>query len=162
PGKGFGHESRGSVGASQPCGPEGPAARRHRSDELSLVGEGDPNLGGGRMRNTVWSSLLVGALTVSSLSAQDAPNRKAFWFGFGLGRGVNLAQTLEEKSLWGGSGYLRLGGTPKPNLLLGVEAAGWTVDYRGVKLSRGNVHFTSIWYPNVASGFYLKGGIGAA
>ncbi len=114
------------------------------------------------MRRSVWSSLLLVVLTVAPLSAQNTPNRKGFWLGFGLGAGVNLAQGMDEKSLWGGSGYLRLGGTPKANLLLGGEAIGWTVDYKGVNLSRGNVHFVTVWYPNVTSGFYLKGGIGGA
>ncbi len=114
------------------------------------------------MRATVWSSLLLTALSVSTISAQDAPQRKGFWLGFGVGAGVNLSQGLDDKSLWGGNGYLRLGGTPRSNLLLGGEAIGWTVDYKDVTLSRGNVHFVTMWYPNVRSGFYLKGGIGGA
>src|SRR5262245_57417900 len=109
-----------------------------------------------------WSGLALVGLTAGSLAAQDAPRRKGFWIGFGLGPGVNLAQNLDDKSVWGGSGYLRLGGTPKANLLLGGEAIGWTVDYKDVNLSRGNVQFVMQWYPNVRSGFYLKGGIGGA
>lgn len=114
------------------------------------------------MRTVVWSALVLAALGTRSLSAQDAPQRKGFWIGFGLGPGVNLSQGLDDKSLWGGNGYLRLGGTPRSNLLLGGEAIGWTVDYKDVTLSRGNAHFVTMWYPNVKSGFYLKGGIGGA
>lgn len=114
------------------------------------------------MRRFVCSTLLLASLGTASLSAQDAPQRKGFWLGFGLGAGVNLAQGLDDKNLWGGSGYLRLGGTPKSNLLLGGEVIGWTVDYKDVTLSRGNIHFVALWYPNVKSGFYLKGGIGGA
>lgn len=114
------------------------------------------------MRTTSWSALVLVALTAGSLAAQDVPERKGFWIGFGLGAGVNLSQGLDDKSLWGGNGYIRLGGTPKSNLLLGGEAIGWTVDYKSVTLSRGNVHFVALWYPNVRSGFYLKGGIGGA
>jgi hypothetical protein len=104
----------------------------------------------------------LAALAAGSLAAQDAPQRKGFWIGFGLGPGVNLSHGLDDKSLWGGNGYLRLGGTPKANLLLGGEAIGWTVDYKDVTLSRGNAHFVVMWYPNVRSGFYLKGGVGGA
>lgn len=114
------------------------------------------------MRKLTWSSLLLVVLGAASLSAQDAPKRKGFWLGFGLGPGVNLSKGLDDKSLWGGNGYIRLGGTPKSNLLLGGELIGWTVAYKDVTLSRGNVHFVTMWYPNVKSGFYLKGGIGGA
>jgi hypothetical protein len=114
------------------------------------------------MRRIVWSGLLLTLIGTSVLGAQDAPQRKGFWLGFGIGPGVNLAQGLDDQSLWGGNGYLRLGGTPKSNLLLGGEVIGWTVDYKDVTLSRGNVHFVTVWYPNVKTGFYLKAGIGGA
>lgn len=114
------------------------------------------------MRRPVLSGIIIAALTASIVGAQEAPRRKGFWIGFGLGPGVNLSQGLDDKSLWGGNGYVRLGGTTRPNLLLGGEAIGWTVDYRDVTLSRGNVHFVTVWYPNVSSGFYLKGGVGGA
>lgn len=114
------------------------------------------------MRRMLWSALVLLSLGPTALSAQDAPQRKGFWIGFGLGGGVNLSQGLDDKNLWGGNGYVRLGGTPKSNLLLGGEVIGWTVDYKDVNLSRGNVHFVAVWYPNVKSGFYLKGGIGGA
>jgi len=114
------------------------------------------------MRRSAWLGLVLAALAAGSLAAQDGPQRKGFWIGFGLGPGVNLSQGLDDKSLWGGNGYVRLGGTTKPNLLLGGEAIGWTVDYKDVTLSRGNVHFVALWYPNVRSGFYLKAGVGGA
>src|SRR5262245_9472905 len=89
-----------------------PAAQLRRSlraGELSLVGDWNTYYArGGLMRNVVWSSLLLSTLSLSSLSAQDAPQRKGFWIGFGLGAGVNLAQNLDDKSLWGGNGYIRL------------------------------------------------------
>jgi hypothetical protein len=114
------------------------------------------------MQRSVLPGLVLAALAAGSLAAQDAPQRKGFWIGFGLGPGLNLSHGLDDKSLWGGNGYLRLGGTTKANLLLGGEAIGWTVDYKDVTLSRGNAHFVVMWYPNVRSGFYLKGGVGGA
>ena len=119
------------------------------------------------MRTSLLTAMLLATLTVGSLSAQEEARpsnvRKGFWLGFGLGAGVNLSEGLDGDKLWGGNGYLRMGGTPKSNLLLGGEAIGWTVDDdNNSTLSRGNVHFVAMWYPNVKSGFYLKGGIGGA
>jgi hypothetical protein len=114
------------------------------------------------MHKWVLSGIVLVAIATRPLVGQDAPQRKGFWLGFGLGPGVNLSQGLDDKSLWGGNGYVRLGGTTRPNLLLGGEAVGWTVGYKGVTLSRGNAHFVVMYYPNVRSGFYLKGGIGGA
>jgi outer membrane protein with beta-barrel domain len=117
------------------------------------------------MRSPLLTTLLLATTLAASVSAQEArPSnvRKGFWIGFGLGGGVNLSQGLDNKSLWGGNGYIRLGGTTKPDILLGGEAIGWTVDDRGNTLERGNAHFVVMWYPNVKKGFYLKGGIGVA
>jgi hypothetical protein len=114
------------------------------------------------MHHWLWSGIILAAIATGPLVGQDAPQRRGFWLGFGLGPGVNLSHGLDDKSLWGGNGYIRLGGTTRPNLLLGGEALGWTVDYEGVTLSRGNAHFVVMYYPNVRSGFYLKAGIGGA
>jgi hypothetical protein len=114
------------------------------------------------MLRSVMTGIILGTLVAGSLHAQEKHRRQGFWLGFGLGPGVNLSENLDGEKLWGGNGYLRMGGTPKRNLLLGGEAIGWAVDHRNVTLSRGNVHFVALLYPNVRSGFYLKGGIGGA
>jgi hypothetical protein len=117
------------------------------------------------MRSPLLTTLLLATTLAASASAQESrPSnvRKGFWIGFGLGGGVNLSQGLDDKSLWGGNGYIRLGGTTKPNILLGGEAIGWSASDRGNTLERGNAHFVVMWYPNVKKGFYLKGGIGVA
>lgn len=116
----------------------------------------------GLVPKTTMSGVLLATLMVGSLAAQEAGQRKGFWIGFGVGPGINLSQGLDDQRLWGGNGYLRMGGTTRPNLLLGGEAIGWTVDYRGVTLSRGNIHFVAVYYPSVRNGFYLKGGVGGA
>ena len=118
------------------------------------------------MRTSLLTTMLLATLVAGSVAAQEErPSnvRKGFWIGFGLGAGVNLSEGLDGDQLWGGNGYLRMGGTTKSNLLLGGEAIGWVVDDdNNNTLSRGNVHFVAVWYPNVKSGFYLKGGIGGA
>ncbi len=119
------------------------------------------------MRTSLLTTMLLATLTAGSLAAQEEARpsnvRKGFWIGFGLGAGVNLSEGLDGKQLWGGNGYLRMGGTTKSNLLLGGEAIGWGVedDHDGT-IQRGNVHFVAMWYPNVQKGFYLKGGVGGA
>jgi hypothetical protein len=114
------------------------------------------------MRCSLLAGLLLTSLVTVPLAAQDERTHKGFWIGFGLGAGVNLPAGLDDKSLWGGNGYLRLGGTPKQQLLLGGEVIGWTVDNRNVTLNRGNAHFVAMYYPSAKSSFYLKGGIGGA
>ena len=114
------------------------------------------------MHRSVMVGILLGSLLAESLSAQESHRRKGFWIGFGLGEGVNLSKGLDDKRLWAASGYLRLGGTTRRNLLLGGEVIGWGRDYRDVTVSRGNVQFVAQYYPNVRDGFYLKGGVGVA
>jgi hypothetical protein len=114
------------------------------------------------MPQAILAGLITLVTLVGSLEAQQAHQRKGFWIGFGLGPAENLSKGLDGQRLWGGGGYVRLGGTTRPNLLLGGEAMGWTVDYRGATLSRTNVHFVALLYPAVRHGFYLKGGLGGA
>ncbi len=113
------------------------------------------------MRRALSVGLLAATLAVAPLAAQGGTH-KGFWIGFGLGGGANLSKGLDGKSLWGGNGYIRLGGTPSQQLLLGGEVLGWTVDQNNQTLNRGNVHFVAMYYPSPSSGFYLKGGIGGA
>lgn len=73
--------------------------------------------------------LLVLALTLvaSTADAQKPNTREGFWISFGMGAGSAtmggyLAHRGRETGL---SGYLRMGGTISPNILLGVESNGW-------------------------------------
>ena len=70
---------------------------------------------------------LVGSLVLgTSASAQTVQAHNALWGGFGIGGGVNLSDTFEDGSLWGFSGYGRLGGTLSQRVLLGAESSGWS------------------------------------
>ena len=93
----------------------------------------------------------------STLTAQEPHPHRGFWIGFGLGVGSNLTTALDGGSLVGGTGYLRLGGTPKQSILLGFESIGWA---NGENF-RGNGTFTVMGYPS-QDGFFLKGGLGIA
>lgn len=98
--------------------------------------------------------LLVAA---SRLPAQTPQPHGGFWIGFGVGIGVNTGTGFESEKLAGGTGYLRLGGTPRQGLLLGWEGHVWVNDDN----SRGNGVFLAQLYPS-RQGFFLKGGVGIA
>ena len=72
---------------------------------------------------SVTAVLLAGVAT--PLAAQREVRRHGFWIGFGLGGGWNTTQNVNNQALAGGSGYLRLGGTPSERLLLGGEVNVW-------------------------------------
>lgn len=55
---------------------------------------------------------------------------------------------------------MALGGTLRPNLLLGVESIAWTKEMGGARLTHANVSAVVQLYPSVDSGFFLKGGVG--
>lgn len=98
----------------------------------------------------------------SAASAQHEQTRQGFGISFGLGLGSAGATcdycTSERDS--GISGYLRIGGYLRPNLMLAGESNGWTRSDNGVTQTLGFYSAVAQWYPNVASGLYLKGGLG--
>jgi hypothetical protein len=95
----------------------------------------------------------------SPVGAQDAPRHQGFWIGFGFGPGWDLDAPLGDAN-FGGAGYLRLGGTLTPQLLIGGEASGWARDDSGVTRTRGNATATVLFYPLPRGGVFLKSGIG--
>lgn len=101
-------------------------------------------------------------LATSAVKAQDEVRRDGFWIGAGVGAGWNTSEGLDDDRPFGGAGYIRLGGTVSPNVLLGGEAIGWGRTEDDVTLSRGNATFTAMIYPSSTGGFYLKGGLGVA
>ena len=97
-------------------------------------------------------------LSVSIASAQHPQTRKGFWIGFGFGYG---SYTCTNCSSTGSvSGYLKMGGTLGPHLLLGGETNGWSKSESGTTLTTGNASFTAYYYPQPASGLFLRGGVG--
>src|SRR6266480_3700708 len=60
------------------------------------------------------------------------------------------------------SGYLKLGGTLSPNLLIGGETNGWTKSVSGTTLTAGNASLALYYYPQATGGFFLRGGVGVA
>ena len=106
---------------------------------------------------------LLGSLVITTTStAQEVQAHRALWGGFGIGGGVNLTDTFGGGSLWGFSGYGRIGGTLSQRVLLGAESSGWIGSRDGVDYSRGNVSALLLFYPSPRGGLYLKGGVGVS
>ena len=111
----------------------------------------------GSLRAIGFSAVLA-VLLAGSASAQQAQTHEGFWIGGGLGYG----------SLGGGgadrvgapSGYLKLGGTLRQNILLGVETNGWTKSEAGNRLTMGNISGAVYWYPMATNGMFVKAGAG--
>ncbi len=105
--------------------------------------------------------LLVTTMAASVAQAQKSNTREGFWVSFGLGAGSatmggDLGHQGRETGL---SGYLRMGGTISPKLLIGGESNGWA----GGDNSSNGLGFlgaVAMFYPSAAGSFYLKGGLG--
>jgi Outer membrane protein beta-barrel domain len=106
--------------------------------------------------------LLLGA---ASLRAQHPQVREGFWIGFGLGYGpfdVSCTGCGSVNSESNFTGHLRLGGTLKPNLLLGGDMVAWAKSEAGLDQVAGNITAAAYYYPMERSGLFLKGGVGFA
>jgi len=116
----------------------------------------------GTLRATGLAALLTVLLTSTSF-AQHAQTRQGFWIGGGMGYGTmgiscdGCPDFDREGSL---SGYIKLGGTLRQNILLGVETNGWTKSEGGATLTMGNVSGAAYWYPMATNGLFVKGGVG--
>jgi hypothetical protein len=92
--------------------------------------------------------------------AQSA--REGFTISFGLGAG-SAAASYEGNStdrIKGPSGYLRIGGTVTPKLVIAGEAQGLTHKDGTLTSHFGSLMAVAQWYPQAAGGFYLSGGLG--
>jgi hypothetical protein len=81
--------------------------------------------------------------------------------GAGLGAGFDrvFCEICDGSVQAGWSGYLRLGGTVSPRILLGGELTGWLAGREEATQSMGAVSFVAYWYP-ADTNLYLKGGGG--
>lgn len=101
---------------------------------------------------------VLSMLGVSAASAQHPQTRKGFWIGFGFGYGSYGCTGCS--STGSVSGYLKMGGTVNKHLLLGGETDGWTKSESGTTFEAANASFAAYYYPQPASGFFLRGGVG--
>jgi hypothetical protein len=116
----------------------------------------------GTLRATGLSALLT-ALLATTAFAQHAQTRDGFWLSGGMGYGSlglgceGCADVGREGGL---SGYAKLGGTLRQNILLGVEMNGWTKSEGGATISMGNFSGAAYWYPMATQGLFVKAGAG--
>jgi hypothetical protein len=118
------------------------------------------------MRYTLRALAVVVALSLLGVSvapAQHAQTRKGFWVGFGFGYGTygiscDGCSGLGREGSY--SGYLKMGGTISPHLLLGGETNGWTKSEAGASITAANASFAAYYYPKPSNGLFLRGGLG--
>jgi hypothetical protein len=113
-------------------------------------------------RAALVASLLV--LASSGLHAQRAASHSGVWFGGGVGVGsTRLSCTVCRTGRDGGtSGYLRVGATVTPQLLIGGEVLGWYHADGNLSFLLGSVQAVLFLYPMPRSGLYIKTGFGLA
>lgn len=108
---------------------------------------------------------LIAALSVAAsvAEAQYPQRRDGFWLGFGLGYGSSNVQCdvcTSGPRIDGISGFLKLGGTPSRNLLIGGAVNAWAHDDGSVTESMTNVTASVYLYPDARSGLFVSGGLG--
>ena len=96
----------------------------------------------------------------------DSQERQGFWIGFGAGYGSASASASCDGCSGDGdregsfTGFLKLGGTINPQILVGVESNAWVKSQDDVTLTLGSLTGTVTYYPVLTSGFFFKGGVG--
>ncbi|HEU4681877.1 MAG TPA: outer membrane beta-barrel protein [Gemmatimonadales bacterium] len=116
----------------------------------------------GTLRATGLSALLT-ALLATTAFAQQAQTKEGFWIGGGMGYGslgMSCDGCGDVDRQGGASGYFKLGGTLRPNVLLGVEGNAWRKSEGTSTVTMGNFSGAAYWYPMATSGLFLKGGVG--
>jgi hypothetical protein len=108
---------------------------------------------------------MVGVLgtTAATAWAQYPQRREGFWIGFGLGYGsanVTCDSCASGDRQGGVTAFLKLGGSPSRNVLIGGAINGWSHSSGGATESVGNVTASVYFYPSAASGLFLTGGLG--
>lgn len=113
---------------------------------------------------TLSAIAIASVILAVPLHAQGHPQTRSGFtisFGFGSGSATFDCNGCDTHSQNGGTGYLRMGGTVRPDLIVAGELNGWTKSQNGATLSISTADALVQWYPDVTGGFYVEGGIGA-
>jgi hypothetical protein len=108
-------------------------------------------------------SLLVLCGAASAARAQYPQRRDGFWVGFGLGYGsANVAcdNCSSGPRTDGVTAFVKLGGTPSRNLLVGGAINTWAHSDGVATETLTNITASLYLYPAVRSGFFVTGGLG--
>lgn len=112
----------------------------------------------------LFSRLLLASLVCgAALHAQNKPQtRKGFTisFGFGGGSATFDCAGCSSEGTTSGTGYLRIGGAIRPNIILAGQAEAWSKSENGATLTAGTVDAIVQWYPAVDGGFFVEAGVG--
>lgn len=119
------------------------------------------------MKTRLVASAMIGAALLFTAAApadaQRTADHQGYWISFGFGGGTAFGDDVfDGDSKFGGAGFLRMGGSPSQQLLIGGEMIGWGTDKDNVQIARGALMFTALYYPSPKGGFYLKGSAGFA
>jgi hypothetical protein len=111
----------------------------------------------------------AGLLMLAAPGSAQQPLRSGLWFELGRGSGnirIGCATCERPTSIFGSSGFLRIGGSLSQRVMLGLGIFSLLDDRfqdRGtdsvVTLENSSIGPTVLWYP-WKSGFYLNGGLG--
>src|SRR5207248_4446703 len=108
--------------------------------------------------------LLAGLCAAASAARAQYPQRHdGFWLGFGLGygsAGVTCDGCNRASRQDGVTGFLKLGGAPSRNLLIGAALNGWAHSDGSATERMANVTASLYLYPRRRSGFFVTGGVG--
>jgi len=107
-------------------------------------------------------------LASSAGAAQYPQTRQGFWIGLGGGWGDAVLScspncTFTQAAKGGAAtGWLKLGGTLRRDVLLGVELNAWVKNVSGSTESVGNASAAVYYYLVPDGGLFVKGGVGYA
>lgn len=121
----------------------------------------------------VAAALLLASATAAAQAAPAAPPTQAehqgFWIGVGVGTGYQAFECVacgpaplpaKWSSGRSGGGYLAMGGTLRPNLLLGGEIAVNLNTVEDPSASVGHVGVVAQMYPTRGRQLFLRAGVG--
>lgn len=111
----------------------------------------------------VWI-LPLALLGVGPLQAQHPQLREGFWIAFGPGYASShfTCTGCSGDTRGGGSFDVRLGGTLRPDLLLGGDISAWRHSENGVTETFGTAALAGYFYPMAGSGLFVNGGVGVS
>jgi hypothetical protein len=99
----------------------------------------------------------------SAARAQYPQRRDGFWIGFGLGYGsanITCDNCAGGPRTDGITGFVKLGGTPSRNLLVGGAINTWLHSDSSATEALTNLTASLYLYPAARSGFFVTGGLG--
>src|SRR5256885_15822935 len=100
--------------------------------------------------------------TASAARAQYPQRRDGSWIGFGLGYGsanIKCDQCVDSSGVGGVTGFVKLGGTPSRNVLIGGGGNGWGHSHSGDNATISKITASGDLYPQTKNGFFLPRGL---